>query len=253
MPSPFPGMNPWLEQDDVWEDFHSRYLPAIAAQLAHGVGKSYFVKIEQQLYIHEHSADERVLFGKADVGIAQTGSEAVAAETTTLAAPMYAIIPPAPETIKHLWIEIRDKRSRAIVTVIEVLSPSNKRIGPDRAAYFSKRHAVLESNTHFVEIDLLRGGPRMPLENLPKCDYYVMISRAQDRPTAGIWPLNLREKLPEIPIPLLPPDAPIKLDLQAALNSVYDQSTYENYIYDGTPQPPLAAEDAAWAQQFLPK
>ena len=71
MPSPFPGMNPWLEQDDVWEDFHSRYLPAIAAQLARGVGTSYFVKIEQQLYIHESSAEERALLGRADVGIAQ--------------------------------------------------------------------------------------------------------------------------------------------------------------------------------------
>jgi hypothetical protein len=247
-------MNPWLEQDDVWEDFHSRYLPAIAAQLARGVGTSYFVKIEQQLFIHETSADERSLLGRADIGIARMHPpESIQGSVGTMTAPMYAMIPPVPETTRHSWIEIRDKRRRGVVTVIELLSPSNKRSGPDRAAYFAKRHYLLESETHFVEIDLLRGGPRMPLDSLPKCDYYVMVSRAEDRPRAGIWPIKLREALPQMPVPLLMPDGPIVVDLQTALHAVYDQSTYANYIYDGQPQPTLNSDDAAWANQFLPK
>lgn len=252
MPSPFPGMNPWLEQDDVWEDFHSRYLPAIAAQLSHGVGTSYFVKIEQQLYIHESSAEERALLGRADVGIAQVRpSQSAQASAGTISAPTYAVIPPVPETTRHSWIEIRDKRHRSIVTVIELLSPSNKRPGPDRAAYFAKRHQLLNSETHFIEIDFLRGGPRMPLEDLPKCDYYVMVSRAQDRPRVGLWPIKLREVLPEMPVPLLAGDKPIMVNLQAALNDVYDQSTYQNYIYEGKPQPPLNPDDLNWATQLL--
>jgi hypothetical protein len=125
MPSPFPGMNPWLEQDDVWEDFHSRYLPAIAAQLARGVGTSYFVKIEQQLFIHESSADKRSPLGKADTGIAHARPpESAQGSAGTITAPMYAVIPPALETTRHSWIEIRDKRRRGVVTVIELLSPS---------------------------------------------------------------------------------------------------------------------------------
>jgi hypothetical protein len=254
MPSPFPGMNPWLEQDDVWEDFHSRYLPAIAAELARGVGTSYFVKIEQQLYIHESSAEERALLGRADVGIGHARPlqprEGLAG---TITAPMYAVIPPVPETIRHSWIEIRDKRRRSVVTVIELLSPSNKRNGPDRAAYFAKRHHLLQSETHFVEIDLLRGGPRMPLEKLPSCDYYLMVSRAEDRPEVALWPVKLPEALPEMPVPLLAPDKPIMVNLQAVLNTVYDQSTYANYIYEGHPQPPLTADEMNWAREFLPK
>jgi hypothetical protein len=256
MPSPFPGMNPWLEQDFVWPDFHTRYLPRIAGQLARHVGKTYFVKIEQQLYIHERSVDERDLLGIGDVGIAEAHrapSSPAGGGAQTMTAPVYSIIPPEPERTRHAWIEIRDKRDHAVITVIELLSPSNKRWGPDRDAYFAKRYQLLGSQTHLVEIDLLRGNRRMPLNGLPDCDYYAMVSHVDDRPTVGVWPVALRNRLPVIPVPLRGDDPPINVDLQLALHDVYDESTYENYIYEGEPQPPLLGEDKEWAAQFVPK
>ncbi len=150
------------------------------------------------------------------------------------------------------FVEIRDRRDRQLVTVLELLSPSNKRQGPDREQYLAKRRQLLASDVHLIEIDLLRGGPRMPVEGLPDCDYCIVVSRVENRPEVGIWPIRLRARLPVIPIPLRAPDADARLDLQEALNHLYDAAGYEDYIYTGAPQPPLHPDDAAWARQFLP-
>ncbi len=112
---------------------------------------------------------------------------------------------------------------------------------------------MLGSSVHLVEIDLLRGGPRMPFASeLPNCDYYALISRMEKRPMADFWPIRLRDRLPTIPIPVREPDPDARLDLQAVLHRVYDAARYANYVYEGTPQPALRGEDAAWARQFVP-
>jgi hypothetical protein len=150
------------------------------------------------------------------------------------------------------FLEIRDRDGWQLVTVIELLSPANKYAGPDREQYLAKRRELLASAVHFVEIDLLRGGPRMPMENLPECDYCVLVSRVETRPEAGVWPIRLREPLPPVRIPLRPPHADAQLDLQPVLHRIYDAAGYEDYIYRGPPHPQLNAEDAAWARQFVP-
>ncbi len=81
------------------------------------------------------------------------------------------------------------------MTVIELLSPTNKYAGPDREQYLVKRRELLASPVHFVEIDLLRGGPRMPMQDLPECDYCVLVSRVETRLDAGLWPIRLREPI----------------------------------------------------------
>jgi hypothetical protein len=145
------------------------------------------------------------------------------------------------------YLEIRDRSDRRLVTTIEVLSPTNKATGPDRDQYLAKRREILASRTHFVEMDLRRGGNRPPLEGLPDCDYYVMVSRYSDRPQVGAWPIGLDEPLPTIPIPLGEPDESVELSLQAALHRAYDAAN----IYASEPQPSLDAADAAWARQFI--
>jgi hypothetical protein len=102
-----------------------------------------------------------------------------------------------------------------------------------------------------MEIDFLRGGPRMPWLEMPPCDYCVVVSRVERRPRAGIWPIHLRERFPEIPIPLRHGDADARLDLQQMLDRIYDAAGYGYYIYKGPPEPALSADDAAWAAQFL--
>jgi hypothetical protein len=165
-------------------------------------------------------------------------------------APAYATIPAAIDVERTAFIEIQDRLSREVVTVIELLSPSNKT--SDREQYLGKRLAFLRSSASFVELDLLRGGARMPLDELPKCDYYAMVSRPLDRPRLGIWPIHLRSSLPKIPIPLRVPHPDAKLNLRGVFDRVFDVAGYEDYIYTRSPQPPLDPDDALWAQALLP-
>ncbi len=133
--------------------------------------------------------------------------------------------------------------------MVELLSPTNKYAGPDRDQYLVKARQLRRSRAHFVEIDLLRGGPRMPWLDMPECDYCVVVSRMERRPKAGFWPIRLRDHLPEIPIPLRQGDADARLDLQAVLHRIYDAAGYAYHIYSGPPEP---AADAAWAAGFVP-
>lgn len=102
-------------------------------------------------------------------------------------------------------------------------------------------------------MDLLRGGTRLPLDDMPDCEYYALVSRREERPRIGIWPIRLRELLPGIPIPLRSPDPDARLDLKQALDRVYDAAGYANDL-DTTPlQPPLSSQDTPWAEEFLPQ
>ena len=138
------------------------------------------------------------------------------------------------------FLEIRDRESRAVVTVIELLSPADKNLGPDREQYIAKRRQLHAAGVNLVEIDLLHGGPRLPLEELPDCDYYVLVSRREERPRVGLWPIRLRERLPVVPVPLDAPDPPVDIDLQELLHRVYDAARYRQIHLRGKPPPPSA-------------
>ena len=150
------------------------------------------------------------------------------------------------------YLNVLDRESREVVTVVEVLSPTNKRPGEHRAQYLAKRSAVRQSDAHLVEIDLLRGGQPMPAEGRPECTYSVLVSRADRRPQADFWPFGLRDPLPTVPVPLRPGDGYARLDLRAILDRVYDESGYEDFIYQREPDPTLTGDDDAWVRSFLP-
>jgi hypothetical protein len=188
LPSPFPGMNPYIEQDDAWHDFHERFLPLAAERIGAQVLPRYIVKIDEHIYIHEN--------------------------------------PQEPRIERLCFLEIRDRRSRELITVVELLSPSNKRAGPDRDQYLAKRSQVLASSAHLVEIDLLRGGAPMPAANRPPCDYSAMVSLVEERPDAAFWPIGLRDRLPVIPIPVRAQDPSAWLDIQEILDHIYDTGGY---------------------------
>jgi len=252
MPSPFPGMNPYLEQEDAWQDFHDRLIPALGDALSPQVSPNYIVKIEEHVYIHEPSAEERFRVGNADVSLSRSPAHQERATSGTALSPAASrILLPSVEIETQTYLEIRDRIGRELITVIELLSPTNKRPVPDREQYIAKRANLLRSRAHFVEIDLLRGGPRMPFAKPPVCDYCVVVSRANERPEAGFWPLALRDRLPDIPIPLRSQSADVILPLQEVLHLVYDRAYYKDYIYQGAPNPPLAEADAAWASDLL--
>jgi hypothetical protein len=247
-------MNPYLEQEGIWLDFHQSFIPAVRQALSPQVRPAYMVTIEEALFIHELSAEERQYMGRADVSVTRNpAGGGIGSAGTLLKAPVYGRLSPVVDIEQHSYLEIRDRSSRELIAVIELLSPSNKRNGPDREQYLAKRRQLLTSPVHLVELDLLRGGPRLPLEDLPDCDYYALVSRAEERPRVGIWPLRLRDPLPLIPVPLRPSDPDARLDLQQLLHQVYDAAGYEDYIYTGTPQPLLHPADAAWARELIPK
>jgi hypothetical protein len=251
MPSPFPGMNPFLEQEDVWHSFHEHFIPACMEVLTPQVRPRYIVKVDEHLFIHELPAEPRQFVGRADLAVKSRASDAAGTATALPAAPAYGRIPQAIDVERQSFLQILDRQSRRVVTAVELLSPSNKYAGPDREQYLAKRQQLLSSAVHLVEIDLLRGGPRLPIEGLPVCAYYAMVSRSEDRPDVALWPVSLREPLPEIPIPLHAPDSPARLDLQALLHRLYDAAGYEDYIYSGSPQPALTAADVEWSRQIL--
>jgi hypothetical protein len=251
MPSPFPGMNPYLEQDYDWHDFHTEFNVTLRAALAAALGRKYFVKVEMRLIVHEFSAKERRFLGIADVRLsARRDRDSAPKGTTVLDAPLQLQLP-AVEITKQRFLEIRDARSRRLVTVIEVLSPSNKTPGADRDSFLAKRAALLQSQCHYVEIDLLRDGTKPDPPKLPKNDYYVLVSRYQDRPTLGVWPFGLRDPLPRIPIPLTAPDPDATIDLKTILDRAYDEAGFANHIYLEKPQPPLSPKDAKWAKSIV--
>lgn len=255
MPSPFPGMNPYLEQDGVWHDFHERAIPLLAEQLGARLGTRYIVRIDEHVYIHERSIETRQFLGRPDLSVVDRGSGraservAVGAAVSTVAPAVVRL--PNVDVERLSYLQVFDRTERRLVTVIELLSPANKRRGSDREQYLAKRSALLVTPAHLIEIDLLRGGPPLPMDDVPASDYRVLVSRAESRPEAQVWAFNLRDVIPTIPVPLSEPDSDVWLDVRAAIDHIHDAARYALYIYDSPPQPPLSADDLAWCESIL--
>ena len=168
-------------------------------------------------------------------------------------APVTAVLP----AVRHegnRYLRVIDVKSRRVVTVIELLSPSNKELGKDHDHYLAKREEFLGSRTNLVEIDLLRADPRLPMgEPAPSAaHYYAVVFRAIDFPQAAIWPFNVRDPLPTIPIPLDPCHEPVPLNLKTCVDRAYDEACYDREVnYNEPPTPPLAEPDATWARELL--
>ncbi|MEZ6131770.1 MAG: DUF4058 family protein [Planctomycetaceae bacterium] len=259
MPSPFPGMNPFLEAPDLWPGFHNRLIAAISSALNRRSPKAYFADIEERIYVVK-SDDPAIKLIIPDVSIREvqspvthSGSGAVAVATLTASPSLRVEM--IHETLTETFLTIRAKAHEEIVTIIEILSPANKMIGSaGQTAYLSKRDEVLQSRTHFLEIDLLRAGCRRPMSYAyPERDYLVSLSRTEDRPVIDCWPVGLFERLPVVPVPLLPGDDDVLLDLQQILHDVHDDSGYVrrlNYAAD-VPTPALSTEQYSKLQSFV--
>jgi hypothetical protein len=157
---------------------------------------------------------------------------------------------------RERFVEIRVRETEELVTVIELLSPTNKRKGSvGWHEYLSKRHEVLFSQVHLVEMDLLRGGERMAMrerQGTMAGDYRVLVSRWEWRPKAVAIGWSLREPLPTIPIPLKGRDEWAKLDLQEVFTTVYDRGGYRYLLdYNRPIEPPLSDEEQSWVQERL--
>lgn len=242
MPSPFPGMDPYLE-GALWSTFHFTFGAELLRQLAPRLRPRYLALPVERLVLDEVS-DLSVVTTTIypDVSILPTRPSLPQPTADTVTVAPLQRVTVIPQAVPHVSIEIRDVAQRQLVTAIEILSPTNKR-GEGRAEYLAKRRKLLLSTAHLIELDLLRQGQRVPMqEPLPEAPYFVFLSRAERRPVVDIWPITLEQALPTIPVPLLPGDADLPLDLQSAFTSTYDLLGYDLLIdYQQPPNPPLTA------------
>ena len=212
MPSPFPGMDPYLEDPEIWSGFHHTFLSLLQERLSPAVRPNYFVR-------------------------------------------PVAIVELADPEIHEYHLEIRDRMDRGIVTLIELLSPTNKILGAfGRESFLQKRREIMAADTHWIEIDLLREGDRTANHGASaRCEYQVYLSRAGKRRKGFVWPISIRNPLPTIAIPLRGDDADVPLDLQDAFTQTFDRGGYDLDIdYRAEPVPPLAGgETAEWTRQIL--
>jgi hypothetical protein len=266
MPSPFPGMDPYIEMFE-WEDFHTTFLTILREELTDKLPSGYAARVERRSYVE---LDVEYLPFEQDVPAVRTvipdlamthaakGSERdvkTAVAVLETAEPARQRLPQRIER-RETYLEIRDLQSRRIITALEMISPANQRAGTEGGRlYAEKRLTVLSSQSHFVEIDLLRGGQRILLAEPglpPDHDYYVFISRAEERPQIDLYSWRLKDPLPGIRIPLKPEHGHVPLDLSRALNLTYDRAGYQNTLdYRQPLVPPARPTDDAWLRSLL--
>lgn len=256
MPSPFPGMDPYLEGRE-WMSFHTEFSVEIARQLRPALLPRYMALAMRRSVtdIPENLA----ITAKGDnvypdIGVIERSPVPLPTSDHALAVlePTHQVATLMPEMIPQHFVEIRDVENRQLVTLIEILSPANKR-GEGYREYVEKRTRILLSRSHLLEIDLLRVGKRVPMrEELPESPYFIFLSRRQHRPMTDIWEVGLEQSLPTIPVPLLSEDQDIALDLQQAFSNVYDSVNY-NLLLDYTrpADVPLKGKTAKWATELL--
>ena len=252
MHSPFPGMDPYLEAPSIWPDVHTSLMSILREQLTPLLAPKYLAELETQVVIDR--VDDNLQVVLPDVSISQPEVSAGASSAVAVAAPApVQIRVPLDVPTRLVSIYIRQRESARLVAVIELLSPVNKRRGKGRDEYLEKRRTFLASPVHLIEIDLLRRYPRMPFDDpLPPAHYLVMVCKAGERPRSSVWPISVRQPLPMVPVPLLPPDPPVPLELGQALRTAYERARYDLRIdYHQPPVPPLAPADAAWAVELL--
>jgi hypothetical protein len=244
-------MDPYLEAPEFWSEVHNRMIVAIADNLSSKLRPRYRVAIDQRIYLSSGDARRVVV---PDVTVTQqppTKSLAVATLTSPTTKPI-AISLELPEEIRESYLEVREAASGRVVTIVELLSPKNKRDGEGRIAYDRKRQQVLASATHFVEIDLLRCGKPFPLgQQQIATAYYVLVARGDQRPHADLYPFTLRESMPSFPLPLEGTDAEPVVILQEIFDGVYDRAGFDLAIDYGQPMRSLSAEDSSWAQAIV--
>jgi hypothetical protein len=233
-------MDPYLE-GALWTTFHFGFGAELLRQLAPRLRPRYLALPVERLMLDEAS-DLSITTASIYPDLSILPTQLIRENQAT---PVAAVAPlqratVMPQAVPHVSIEIRDTAQRQLVTAIEILSPTNKR-GEGRAEYLAKRRRLLLSSAHLIEIDLLREGQRVPMqEPLPAAPYFVFLSRAERRPVLDIWPVALSQALPEIRVPLLSGDADLGLELQAAFMATYDLLGYDLLIdYRQPPSPPL--------------
>lgn|SRR5262245_25947649 len=251
----FPGMDPYLEDPQLWTGVHTSLVVYIRDQLQPLLRPRYIAAIEERVFVE--GPDREIIpdiWLRRGESARQQGGLALAEGD----APEVVRVPLL--EVHEAYLEILDRQSGLqVVTVIEVVSPTNKYAGPGRDSYLEKQREVLASQAHLVEIDLLRTGPHVLTVSQSAArgrgayDYLMCVNRAKEpRDEYELYRRSLRGRLPRIRIPLAKGDPDVMLDLQAALERAYEAGRYADRLNYGVPcVPPLSPEDQAWANERI--
>lgn len=256
-------MNPYLELPALWPEFHNRLIVAISDALTPHLRPNYYAAVAPRTYLDDGEPD--LLVGIPDaLVLPATVNPTTPVQAAVMVKGQSEIIAtqirpkqirlPMPTEVKERYLEVREVRTHAVVTVIEVLSPKNKRKGEGRSAYEKKRLRVLGSASNLIEIDLLRENPPMPMIGAEEVsDYRIVVSRAATRPVADLYGFRVREPVPNFVLPLKSEDAELDVNLQDILLEVYDRGSYDFRIDYRQPVPPpkLSEADQAWIDELL--
>jgi hypothetical protein len=256
-------MDPYIEACGLWEDFHSHLIQKIGERLADDVPERYLVRTGERSYVvlvesegkvsRPFLPDVSVTASTSPERRAKRGHTAVTEPTGAMApVTMRAFIE---EEHRESFVEIVESDAgRRLVTSVEILSPSNKCTGtPGWDLYLRKRQSLLLGGVNLVEIDLLRGGQRMPMfDRWPGSPYTLLVARAKGGQLCRVWPGHFRHALPPIPVPLAKPDPDVALNLQPMIQGIYQRFRYERSIdYHQPLNPPLDPEQGAWLAKRL--
>lgn len=257
MNSPFPGMDPYLESH--WLDVHPRLIVASSDQLQGQLGESLIARIEERLIVEDPASGDSRRIGP-DVRIVEYGaSESTVQPTGGIALAEPIVLTAESEPVTQRFLEIIDVSTGGrVVTVIEFVSPANKMPGDGLEKYRQKQSECRAAGVNLVEIDLTRSGHRQLLAHRwhearrHDSTYQVSVWRAAAAYRVELYPIRLAARLPALGIPLRPSDADAVLDLQSLVDAVYARSRYDRTSdYRESPEPPLEAEEAVWADSLL--
>ncbi|MEM9150774.1 MAG: DUF4058 family protein [Cyanobacteria bacterium P01_F01_bin.3] len=274
MPIPFPGMNPYLEHPDLWPNVHQRFIAALADALKHQLPPAYQVRLCERRY--QVSGEDSLVVGSPGLdwsrsakALADTLSgRTISSKSVTSLAPAQVesslltapacdlerrpipVLVPVPQKIYETYLEIVDTNEE-VVTVIESLSPKKKRPGRGRALYERQREMIFGSDSHFVEIDLLRGWEPSSIYGPDEAgDYRILISRSEQRPRAQLYTWNVMEPIPAIMLPLKGADDDLLLPIKPAVDQACDRTDLL-VNYQQAPLPPLRRDESLWLDSFL--
>lgn len=251
--SPFPGMDPFLEQSARWSSVHTRLINAFSDQLADLVSPSFYVEIEERIVVSSADPDDATLYFEPDVYLTRGQEGTLIQGASAIITPPTIVEVIHEEEIRQRYLEVRDSFTHEVITTIELLSPFNKAAGQrGHVDFLKKRRQMMATSVHWIEIDLLRAGLRPP-EVTDKSDYYALLKRGGILDVFEVWYIDLRNSLPTIAVPLRAGMDDVPLDLQSAFTDMYQRAHYRDSIdYSGSvPSPSLSPADTTWVHEQI--
>lgn len=259
MPSPFPGMDPWLEDPDVFPDLHNSMIARIRALMTPSLPPGYYASIVNRVYQEDEDWHREPDVNVHEHRDASESTGAVAMTIQYATAPV--IIQSSSDPVDEWFLEIRNAPGDRLVTAVEILSPSNKRNGSrGREEYLNKQQEYLSHGASLIEIDLLRDGMHTTMvergELLKQMtrpfEWHVCVNRIGRLSRKEVYPIALGEPLPTINIPLRMPTPDLQVSLQDAFAKSYEEAGYERRVnYRSQPYPPLTKRQGQIAENYL--